>query len=338
MENLIYRVDGSKSIGLGHISRALALAGELKKFSEITFVMRDFPEGTERVRAQGYRIVPIPRDAPPIEEIGILTETISERRAKGLIIDKKDNDYVYMSLVKRSGVIIWDFDDLGSGRSLADYVIDANLSPEENIADSGNTRYMLGPKYMVLNGSFTQYARKRKSIGEVKQIMITMGGSDPQNLTSRVIRALDEVRGDIKTIVVTGGAFAHYDALQDTLNNIRGDLILRFDIPNMAELMYQSDIAITSGGITMFEAASLGTPAIILCQNEDQMKNARRFSEAGAAVNLGLGSGIPEEAILIATISLMQNVEQRRSMSEAGKRLVDGRGRERVVEAIRGEI
>jgi spore coat polysaccharide biosynthesis predicted glycosyltransferase SpsG len=103
---------------------------------------------------------------------------------------------------------------------------------------------------------------------------------------------------------------------------------------SIAGLMVKADLAITTGGNTVFEFAALGTPAITLCVRRRQDGNAEYFQQLGAVRNLRLGDAVTEADLAVEIVTLAADRAKRQAMSEAGRRAVDGRGLERVVDAV----
>ena len=109
----------------------------------------------------------------------------------------------------------------------------------------------------------------------------------------------------------------------------------RFEIletpPDMAALMLWCDAAVISGGLTKYELAATGTPGISLAQHEEEDRLTALFAAKGSIKHLGMGSAVQEQTIAQAAAGLLNNFKERQAMASAGKKLVDGRGLERVL-------
>ena len=70
------------------------------------------------------------------------------------------------------------------------------------------TRLLLGPSYAMLRREFQAMREWRREIPAVgRTLLITMGGSDPDNFTLRLIKALAEISlPDLEITVVAGGS------------------------------------------------------------------------------------------------------------------------------------
>ena len=102
----------------------------------------------------------------------------------------------------------------------------------------------------------------------------------------------------------------------------------------MADLMFESDLIIAGGGMTLYELACVGTPAIVLCQTEYQLLEANHFAKEDVIINLGSEKDITKKMIAHNVMLLFNDNKKRKQMSIAGKRLIDGKGVERVTKEI----
>ena len=103
---------------------------------------------------------------------------------------------------------------------------------------------------------------------------------------------------------------------------------------SLRSIMCEADIAFSSGGISMFELASVGTPNIVICQTQDEVRNAGTFVESGVVESLGLAANVTEDMIVERFRALGESRSKRESMSELGRELVDGKGLERILRVV----
>jgi spore coat polysaccharide biosynthesis protein SpsF len=238
-----------------------------------------------------------------------------------------------MQRLRTSGAEILNFDDRGDGAALADVLVDANRLPEE-AAGVPNVRALFGPDYIVLDERFAQAHERPKVIRErVEEVLVFMGGSDPAGLTLRALDALEQLDPEWHTTVALGYAFQDCEEAQRRAARAPNVEVV-VGPADLAAPMAQADMALCSGGIAMFEVACVGTPSIVWCQVPHELHNARLFTERGIVRCLGLGDEVEAGAAADALETLANDAAARRAMSEAGKRAVDGRGLNRVMEAI----
>ena len=70
------------------------------------------------------------------------------------------------------------------------------------------TRLLLGPRYAMLRREFQAMRDWRREIPAVgRKLLITMGGSDPDNFTLRLIKTFPKISvPDLEITVVAGGS------------------------------------------------------------------------------------------------------------------------------------
>src|SRR6185369_15360977 len=117
-----------------------------------------------------------------------------------------------------------------------------------------------------------------------------------------------------------------------------GRVAPRFEIiraPNdLPRLMAETDLGVISFGVTAYELAALGVPALYLCLTPDHAMSASAFEAAGMGVSLGVAGEINDMMIAGAVQSLLADPARRRAMSAAGRMNLDGRGAARVAERM----
>jgi len=162
-----------------------------------------------------------------------------------------------------------------------------------------------------------------------------MGGGDPANITLRVIRALGKVACDgLEIIVVVGSMNPHVEMLKATLRESKLIIRLQQDTSEMPQLMAWADLAVSGGGSTCWELAFMGVPSLLFVLAENQCRIAEGLEQAGVAINLGWSHEVSDTAVVETLQGLCQAAERRCHMSKLGRKLVDGRGASRVLQAL----
>jgi spore coat polysaccharide biosynthesis predicted glycosyltransferase SpsG len=106
----------------------------------------------------------------------------------------------------------------------------------------------------------------------------------------------------------------------------------------------QATVAVVAGGTTLYEACALGTPVIAVPVVPGQATTVRRFVRAGLAAGArprsgaAVGSDRWGQAIAAAALDLLADADRRAALSARGPRVIDGRGAQRVAQAIAGLV
>jgi spore coat polysaccharide biosynthesis predicted glycosyltransferase SpsG len=191
-----------------------------------------------------------------------------------------------------------------------------------------------GPAYAILRSHFRE--REQKEVREApKLVLLSFGGSDPQGLTLKAARALQDLPASVEVVAVAGPAFSHraeFEALAPALSR-RVPLINQAG-GHIADLMFEADVVIGSGGMSVYEIAALGTPGVVLGQNAKEDRRMREFARHGTIEYLGLGTEVDEPRLAETVQRLLADAASRRAMSERGRALVDGWGASRAADLV----
>ena len=324
MRKIVFRADGGKEIGFGHIMRCSRLAELLdERDIKCIFVTCGKKDAEDYLKRMGFEVHSVIKKKVLREILGLAPDMV--------INDIRETDFEYMKALGAAGIKSVNFDDAGEGSALADAAIDANIKPDGSEDDS----QYFGANYVALDPQFRHYHGLEKVIAEhARKILILMGGSDPGELTHKVLGALSPVTVRYEITVVVGPGNKSFFDKYDGYNS-EGVRVLQ-DVSCLGRLMHEADIGISSGGLTMYEMAATGTPNIVLCQVPHEFHNAKLLEEEGIILNVGMGSEALECWIKNAVETLAGDTARRRSMSENGKKYVDAKGMKRVVSLISG--
>jgi spore coat polysaccharide biosynthesis predicted glycosyltransferase SpsG/CMP-N-acetylneuraminic acid synthetase len=327
---VLFRVDGSAALGMGHVYRSLAIADALRASSraEIAFLMSaDHTEGLLTVSRHGYpvRVVAGRGHEASLEHIRDFAPAI-------LINDLPTIESAYLTALSHVGAttvnLVDTLADLESTEQLAHVIVSAMNQDRETPEG-----FYGGPAFAILRDQFR--GREKEVREEPRMVLLSFGGSDPQGLTVKAARALQRLPAAIKVVAVAGPAFScrhEFEVLERTLD--RRVPLINEAAGHIADLMLEADLVVGSGGMSVYEIAALGTPGIVLGQNTREDQRMRTFARHGTVQYLGLGTEVDEPAIAEAVHSLLADAGRRRHMSAKGRALVDGLGATRAAEVI----
>jgi spore coat polysaccharide biosynthesis predicted glycosyltransferase SpsG len=100
----------------------------------------------------------------------------------------------------------------------------------------------------------------------------------------------------------------------------------------MASVMVEADVAVCQFGVTAYELATLGIPAIHLCSTVDHVDSSTAFGTAGMAITCGLAT--PVHALTQAMTTLLRDGALRKVMASRARRVLDAGGVGRIVDVI----
>jgi spore coat polysaccharide biosynthesis predicted glycosyltransferase SpsG len=238
------------------------------------------------------------------------------------ILDTSEN---YVRALKEGGMKVLNFEDLGPGAKIADAVVNA-LYPEKEMISN----HYFGYNYFCPRDEFL-HTETKKINNEVRNVLISFGGTDACDLTKKNLDAIHAFCGqnNIKISVILGLGYAK----SETLKKYK-DVSTTQNVNNISDYMLEADIIFTSAGRTVYEAACIGTPAIILAQNERELTHFFASPQFGF-VNLGLGQDVEGGIILETFIKLCNNFEERKKMSALMLSVDLKNGKKRTIRIIK---
>lgn len=339
--HILFRCDGDVQLGLGHVYRCLALADELREGHGcgVSFAMDRGSAGFDLVRQAGY---PIEHKPDYDDEDLWLDGIINRLRPDVLVLDVRSE--LARSSVEKwrgNGLMIVTIDDPSERRLEVDLAFYPPVPQVKRLDWTGFPGQLhVGWEWVVLRQGFAHPLPRVPHKRPV--VLVTMGGTDPAGLTLKAIETLNLLDEDFKTIVVLGSGFPHREAMRNLLAGMHRNFDVRQSVADMPRLMAQADLSVASFGVTAYELAAMGVPAIYLCLTQDHAESTSAFVEAGLGMSLGLHNQVSEFEVAKAVRSmLIKNPLKFPATKDCvclQNRLVDGKGVIRIAKIIADSV
>jgi len=317
---IVLRADGGTNLGLGHLYRLLALSAHLGQHDCVVMTRCEgpFALGAQFLEDSMPNILLLHDEEEFFERLAEFSPDIA-------MLDVLDTTEDYILEVRRHAGFVVSFEDLGSGAIHSDIVVNDlyyDSCPQDN--------HWFGVEHSILAPQFEALGSAPEPRPEVREVLVTFGGSDPSGLTEKALSALAKTDHDFRVTVVLGPVNpGRTFNLSDC--GLRGEVVSSRGC--MAALMHRSDLAITSAGRTVTELMSQGIPTIALCQNVRELLHTHASSPFGVA-NLGLGEHVGVDNLRSHIELLMGRHDIRLSMYRRMGKAVRGRSNERIVRRI----
>lgn len=372
---IVIRADANSKIGMGHVMRCLSVADALlKRGEEVLFVTADdTPVPLLTKKGVPYRVLhtdyadmeaELPGLLCILQELTqraelpeeVLSRMSSQRKDIAILVDSYYVTEKYLAALKKRITTIY-MDDIYAFSYPVDMLINYNIYGEEmgyeKDAAFADTKLLLGANYVPLREEFSAGAgyvqsRKELSLGaanvtpaEEGGILITTGGSDSFNLAGQLL--MEAMKYDAlkekEYHVVSGSLNPHIGELQ-ALAQKHENIHIHCNVTNMAELMAESEVALSAGGSTLYELCAVGVPVIAFSFAENQERLVQTFVKRGIA-QYGGNYRTDGNKMIQNTIAGLQKLCGDEALKTEYRRkalqLVDGRGAERIAEALLSE-
>jgi CMP-N-acetylneuraminic acid synthetase/spore coat polysaccharide biosynthesis predicted glycosyltransferase SpsG len=319
-KHILFVVTGNETVGLGHVYNTLLVANDILNHN-ITFLVDNQSQmAYDKIASKNYPVV--------IQTNQDITDDIKLQNVDLIINDRLDTKDSYIDELKKLNLKVINFEDLGTGALKADLVVNA-IYPEKQVLKN----HYFGHDYFILRDEFI-YSSQKDVGKDVKNILITFGGVDPNNYTKKVIETIYTYcqSNNIDIKVIAGFGYKGYDTLKEFEN-----IMILKNVTNISKSILESDLVFTSAGRTTYEIASIGTPAIVMAQNERELTHFFASGEYGF-LNLGLGFNISNEELYKNFLDILINFDSRKYMSELMKNINLKNGRKTVIKLIQNLI
>lgn len=343
---LLIRTDAGPGIGAGHFFRCLALVEEWRRRGGRALYATTTGYGPleRRLETEEVGVFRLEAELGSDDDAEETAELAADAGAEWIAVDGDRFDGNYQTrLGEAEARLLW-IDDRGHAPPYtADLVLNPNphAGPELHAPRSPSTRLLLGARHVPLRRELRREPEEHP--GEevevpatARRILVTLGAADPDGATGTVLEAvagLDLPELEVK--VLAGGSDPRLEELKRAVDDLPA-AELHVDADDVAPFLAVTDLAIVTAGGTIWELLHFGVPALLLTLAPHQEPIAREVHRRGAGVDLGRFSDLTVPQITRAVAELVRAPRRRAHLAQRGRGLVDGRGAERVVDAMSG--
>ena len=333
----VFRADASLSLGIGHVMRCSALAEALVAAGWRTA----FACSAETVEI--YPSLAISQhDIAPLKEFGDEADALRQRWPRGcdlLVVDHYRLGAAFETAARGWARRILAIDDLADRSHDCDFLLDTALGRASETYEAlvpEHCRLLLGPRHALLRPQFAaaraRALARRGKAQTVRRLLVSLGGTDPADVTAKVVEGIGRSGIDAEIDVVAGLAAA--GGIERAAGQIPQRIRLLRDVTDMARLMVEADMAVGAGGSTTWERCCLGLPTVLVTLASNQSVQAKALKDLNAALCLGWHEDIDAGTVADAVRHLDRETEERRRLSVASASLCDGEGAGRIAAMI----
>lgn len=330
---MLIRADASVETGTGHVMRCLALAQAWRDAggSPMFALAQSTPASLARLAAERIEAVPIDAQVGSSEDAECTVEVARSGNARWIVLDGYTFDAAFQEGIRSSDAKVLVIDDMGGCEFYsADVVLNQNLGASEHCyaARSPRTRLLLGLEFVLLRREFKKWiGYERRVPRSARSLLVSMGGSDPADLTCKIAGAGGFDR--LRTAFLFGGS------ARNALNSPHSSSVVCLkDEIDMASIFAKSDVAVICAGGTLWESLFMGCATLSYTRNTLQEKILQKLQQMEAVEWLGEIDNFDREFLATRLAAICSSEARRKAMSRAGRKIIDGKGTERVICAL----
>ncbi|HUO87917.1 MAG TPA: NTP transferase domain-containing protein [Rhizomicrobium sp.] len=320
----LIRCDGGGAFGYGHVKRMVALARALRDREGVgsVFAVNGSADALAPIRRAGFDAMLIDGET--------LKAMIETHTPDLLLLDGREGpsraELAELAQYVRVTAVI---DDASERRLAADLAYYPPVPQAEALDWSGSLcQPRIGWEWALLGSS--QANPPARIRGSLPSVLVTMGGSDPFGLTLRAAQALAKLDAVFRARFVIGPGMAGRDRVARQIAAMRSNFETIEGADDLATEFARADLALAAFGVTAYELAAFGVPALYLCLSEDHARSATAFERAGIGQSLGVAGDVSDDVIARGVWALLNDSPRRREMRAAGLMTIDGNGPARV--------
>ena len=325
---VLIRCDGGGGYGFGHVKRMITLARALRDREGIgsVFAVNGSADALPPIRNAGFEARLLESPSAPL--CGVVT------RPDLCILDCREGPSrleleTFISHVPVSATV----DDASDRRLAVDFAYYPPVPQARNLSWQGShCTARVGWEWAVLG--MTQIAQRPRTFSPRPTLLIAMGGSDPHGLTLRAAQALSKLDPVFRARFVIGPGFENREKTAQAIIALRSGFETIEGANDLTTEYASADIALAAFGVTAYELAAFGVPALYLCLTEDHALSASAFEHAGMGISLGLAEHATDQAIAKSVWTLLADTRRSSEMRTTGLMTIDGGAAARIANEL----
>ncbi len=338
---LLLVVECNKKVGYGHLVRGIAIASELEKFGWIWDIYANDNQmfNAKFIKLDNKKIIKDLNDEIHTnKKCNIINYDLT-------IIDGYNFKNKFISKLKTISKKLMIIDDLAEKKRDCDYLLD--MSPNRTHFDyqklvSKKTKLLIGKKYLIIKNQFLKskiFNCNKNKQKRYPNILLSMGSTDPQNLTFIILKYLVSLKNNYKIKVVISSKSEYLKEIKK-LGVWKKKFVKIFVDQNdiqLQKIYAETDICFGSAGISIWERIFFNIPNIIINPNSFQLHLSDFLVNNNIVKVIQFSTRHLSNRNKMLINIFLKHQHLKTKMIKFGSKLVDGKGLENIINFINNE-
>jgi spore coat polysaccharide biosynthesis predicted glycosyltransferase SpsG len=335
---VLFRVDAAPALGWEHLWRCLTLAGALQRRRRPAYFLSQLEPGSLglTIKRAGNDWLNADSPAGTSEDLEEMLQEIRRLRPAAVVVDSPNVTDAYLAELRKTGVLVVSIDSLAGIAFPSRLIVNPLLGPgRESYEIDRGTQLLLGQRYALVRPEIRRVRPVRsQEPAQPFRVLVALGDDDPNNQAGELASLLLGCKDVARVDVAVRSYHPALDELRALAEKHTGRLEIAGEPGEVPQRIARCHFAVTAGNAWSLELACVGVPQLIIVQSETHWPTAQRLEEEGAATCLGWHESVSAQTVRQAVDDLLTDPLERQGMARCGRKLIDGRGPDRLVTAL----
>lgn len=290
--HVVLRADANRHIGLGHVSRCLALADALQELgATVTLLARSPDDALRRLVEARHVTVHALTATSETADAEAVRDYLGAYPCDAMVVDHYELGSAWERTVHSLAPVLLAIDDVAREHD-TDLLLDQNAGVDTLRPYDGRVplrcRQLLGPHFALVPRVVREAVRfGHARSGEVARVLVFFGGADHTGETVKALDALSAPEFAHWHVDVVSLAVGAQDQRIRELVASRPHTTLHGQRPHLVDLLVRADLAVGAGGTTTWERLALGVPSLVTLVADNQRQATSTLVRDGAVHFVG---------------------------------------------------
>jgi spore coat polysaccharide biosynthesis predicted glycosyltransferase SpsG len=346
---IIVRVDATPRTGFERLARSLTLAAAVQRRRRpVHFLSQLEPNSLAMsIKRGGNQWILAEHPAGSDADLDQMMREIARLKPAAVIVDEPDVSHDYLAEIASTDTLLAAIDQSALVRFPSKLLVNPLLAPNKASYEfDADTQLLLGRRYAMVRPEIRRQRQTRSQeppplaipnggvITSQYRVLLALGEDDPNQMTLELAKLIVNSPRVGKMDIVIRREHPQLEEIREMVEGNKEVMSLALEPAEIANRINRCHFAVTSGSGWSLELACVGVPQLLILQNEMHWPNAQRLEDEGAASVLGWHENVSAQTIRQGVQSLITDPLERKSMARCGRKLIDGRGPDRLVTAM----
>jgi spore coat polysaccharide biosynthesis predicted glycosyltransferase SpsG len=335
---VLFRVDAGPKPGYEHLQRCLVFAAALQRRRRPAYFLSRLEPATLAgpMKRGGNEWIPVETTAGTADDLDETLKEVRRLQPHAVVVDAPAACEAYLKELRSTGVAVVSIDSLGAIRFPSQLVVNPLLGPTRSSYDfHRGTQLLVGQRYAIIRPEVRRVRPLRAQEPQPPfRVLVALGDDDHHNQSGEIAKHLLNCPKVGRVDVLVRSYHPDVEALRAMAETCPDRLEIVTEPSDVPLRISRCHMAVTAGNSWSLEMACVGVPQLVVVQSEVHWPTAHALEESGAAMCLGWHANLNAGSLRQAVTNLLGDPLERLSMARSGRKLIDGRGPDRLVTAL----